>query len=51
MRFFEHQQCNVNLQKGRSNNGGSTASPMIKSGKKNEEREKRVGAVRIAYLP
>ena len=49
-RFPEYQQCNVNLQKWPSNGGGLTASLMIKSAK-NGEREKRIGAVRIAYPP
>ena len=38
------------LQKGRSDGDGPTASPVIKSSK-NVEREKRIGIVRIAYLP
>ena len=50
VRFLEHQQRNVNLQKGSSNSGGPIASLMIKSAK-NEDREKRIGVVRIAYLP
>ena len=45
VRLPKHQQRNVNLQKGHS-----TASPMIKS-TKNAEREKRIGVVRIAFLP
>ena len=49
IRFLEHQQRNVNLQKGRFDDGGPAASPMIKSAK-NAKREKRVGVVRIAYL-
>ena len=41
VRFPKHQQCNVNLKKGRSDSGGSAASPMIKS-IKSVEREKRI---------
>ena len=48
--FPEHQQHNVNLQKGRFDCGGPAASLMIKSAK-NAEREKRIGTVRIGYLP
>ena len=50
IRFLEHRQHNVNFQKGRSDNDGSAASPVIKLAK-NVEREKRIGVVRIAYLP
>ena len=49
VKFPEHQQRNVNLQKGCSGGGGSAASPMIKLAKI-VEREKRIGAVRIDYL-
>ena len=48
--FPEHQQHNVNLQKGRFDGSGSVASPMIKLAK-NMEREKRISGVGIAYLP
>ena len=41
-------QCEL-AKKGRFGDGGSAASPMIKSAK-NTEREKRIGAVRIASL-
>ena len=41
----------MNLQKGRSDGGGPATSPMIKSAKKMAKREKRIGAVRIGYLP
>ena len=50
VRFSEHQHRNVNLQKGHSEGAGLVASPMIKSAK-SEEREKRIGEFRIAYLP
>ena len=40
----------MNLQKRHSGGGGWAASPMIKS-TKNIEMEKRIGAIRIAYLP
>ena len=40
----------MNLQKRHSNGDGSAASPMIKSAK-GTKREKRIGIVRIAYLP
>ena len=50
VRFPEHQQRNVNLQKGRFDDGRPIASPMIKSAK-NVERKKRIGVVRIAYPP
>ena len=43
--FHEYQQCNV-----RFGGGGLVVSPMIKSSK-NAEMEKRIEAVRIAYLP
>ena len=50
VRFLEHQQRNVNLQKkGRFGNGGLTVSSMIKS-TKGVKREKRTGIVRISYL-
>ena len=48
--FHEHQQHNVNLQKGRSGDNRPIASPMIKSAK-NLERKKRISGVGIAYLP
>ena len=41
----------MNLQKGCSDDGGLATSLMIKSTKKIAEREKRIGAVRIVYLP
>ena len=41
----------MNLQKGRSDGDGPTTSSMIKSAKKMADREKRIGAVRIVYLP
>ena len=50
LKFPEHQRLNVNLEKGHSSDDGLTASSMIKSAK-NTERKKRIGAVRIAYLP
>ena len=50
IKFPEHQQRNVNMQKGCFNGGVSTTSWMIKSAK-GAEREKRIGVVRIAYLP
>ena len=50
IRFPEHQQHNVNLQKGCFSSSGPAASPMIKS-TKGAEREKIIGVVRIAYLP
>ena len=50
VRFPKHQQCNMNLQKRRSDGSGSVAFPMIKLSK-NVERKKRIGIVRIAYLP
>ena len=40
----------MNLQKERSGHAGPVVSPMITS-VKNAEREKRIGTVRIAYLP
>ena len=40
VKFPEHQQKNVNLQKGRSGSGGLAAFPMIKL-VKSTEREKR----------
>ena len=43
-----HRLRNVNLQKGRSDDGVSTASPMIKSAM--ERKKKEVEIVRIAYL-
>ena len=49
VRFPEYQQRNVNLQKERLGSGGLAVSSMIKLAK-NVEREKRIGAVRIAYL-
>ena len=48
--LHEHQQRNVNLQKKRFSGGRLAASPMIKSAK-NAKREKRIGVVRIDYLP
>ena len=50
IRFPEHQQRNVNLQKGRFNSDEPTAYPMIKLAK-SVEKEKIIGVVRIAYLP
>ena len=50
VKFLEHQQRNVNLQKGRLGGGRPAPSLMIKS-ETNTERKKRIGAVRIAYLP
>ena len=50
VRFPVYQQRNVNLQKGRSSNGGPTASLMIKL-EKNAEREKRIGAIGVAHIP
>ena len=49
VRFPEHQQRNVNLQRGRSCDSGSITSPMIKSAK-SAEREKRIEVVKMAYL-
>ena len=48
--FPEHELCNANLQKGRSNSSGVTGSPMIKLAK-NMEREKSSGGVGSAHLP
>ena len=39
--FPEHQQRNVNLQKGHYGGDGAAVSPMIKS-EKSAEREKRI---------
>ena len=50
VRFSEHQQRNVNLQKRRSGGDRSAASMMIKLAE-STKREKRIGVVRIAYLP
>ena len=50
IRFPEHQQRNVNLEKRRSGDGGPVASPMIKSAK-STKMKKRIGVVRIAYFP
>ena len=44
VRFPEHQQRNVNLQKGRFDGGGPAVSLMIKSAK-STEREKRIGVL------
>ena len=49
VRFLEHQQRNMNLQKGRSGDGGLTTSPMIKLAK-NAKKEKKI-RVRIVYPP
>ena len=49
--FPKYQQRNVNLQKGSSEGGGPATFPMIKSAKKMVKMEKRIGAVRIGYLP
>ena len=49
VRFLEHQQRNVNLQKGHCVSGEPAASPMIKLAK-SAEKEKRTRIVRIAYL-
>ena len=51
IRFSGHQQLSVNLQERHSDGGGPIASLIIKSKKKKIEREKRIGVVRIAYLP
>ena len=48
--FPEHQQCNVNLQKGHSGGSGLAVSPMIKS-TKDVEWEKRIGAGNWNCLP
>ena len=41
----------MNLQKGHSDGSGPATSQMIKSAKKMAKMEKRIGAVRIGYLP
>ena len=46
--FLEHQQLNANLQKGRSDGSGLTASLMIKLAKKKKkkkEKEKSIDGV------
>ena len=50
IKFPKHQQRNVNLEKGRFDSDGPTASPMIKL-EKSMEKEKIIGVVRISYLP
>ena len=50
IRFLEHQQRNVNLQKGSFKGDGWTPYLIIKL-EKSVEKEKIIGVVRIAYLP
>ena len=40
----------MNMQKGRSDGGGPTTSPMIKLAK-NTKKKKKIGVVGIAYPP